>query len=132
MPLVTLDNGCLAFGHVALLDKAELQIDAGERIALIGRNGSGKSSLLRALANEATLDDGNLWRASGLKIAYVPQEPLFDGSARLFDVVASGMGAAANSLVAYHEAAHRVAHDPSETALAALQELQHQLEASDG
>ena len=77
MPLLTLDKGCLAFGHVALLDHAEFQVDDGERIALIGRNGSGKSSLLRALAGQAALDDGTLWRRDGLRVAYVAQEPDF-------------------------------------------------------
>jgi ABC transport system ATP-binding/permease protein len=132
VPLVTLENGCLAFGHVALLDNAELQVDAGERIALIGRNGSGKSSLLRALAGQAALDDGTLWQSPGLRVAYVPQEPLFEPQARLFDVVASGMGAVATLLSAYHEAAHRVAHDASDAAMVALQELQGRLEAEDG
>ena len=73
MPLLTLDGGCLAFGHVALLDQVALQIDAGERIALIGRNGSGKSSLLKALAGTVTLDDGRLWRPPGLRVAYGQQ-----------------------------------------------------------
>jgi len=132
MPLITLDKGCLAFGHVALLDAAELQVDPGERIALIGRNGSGKSSLLRALAGEATLDDGTLWRAPNMRVAYVSQEPLFEEDARLFDVVASGMGEAASLLSAYHAATHRVAHDASHEALSELQALQVQLEANDG
>lgn len=132
MPLITLENGCLAFGHVALLDHAEMQVDAGERIALIGRNGSGKSSLLRAMAGGATLDDGLLWRAPDMRVAYVPQEPQFAPEARLFDVVASGMGEAAGLLMAYHEAAQQVAHDHSEAALANLQRLQQKLEANDG
>ena len=58
MPLITLEKGSLAFGHHALLDQVNLQLDAGERIGLIGRNGGGKSSLLRALAGKIKLDDG--------------------------------------------------------------------------
>ena len=77
MPLLTLDDACLAFGHVALLDHAALQIDAGEHIALIGRNGTGKSSLLRALADLAKLDDGTLWRQPGAQLTYVAEEPSF-------------------------------------------------------
>lgn len=77
MPLLTLDGGCLAFGHVALLDHVALQVEAGERIALIGRNGTGKSSLLRALAGQIVLDDGVL-RLQWGTVAYVPQEPDFD------------------------------------------------------
>jgi ATP-binding cassette subfamily F protein uup len=80
VPVLTLDNACLAFGHVALLDHAALQVDAGERIGLIGRNGSGKSSLLKALAGLGSLDDGTLWRQPELSIAYVAQEPEFAGA----------------------------------------------------
>lgn len=69
MPLLTLDNACLAFGHHALLDHAAFQLDPGERIGLIGRNGAGKSSLLRVLAGEIKLDDGQLWVAPGMNVA---------------------------------------------------------------
>ena len=69
MPYLTLDNGCLAFGHVPLLDHADFQLDPGERVALIGRNGSGKSSLLAALAGRAHLDDGEVWTQPGLRSA---------------------------------------------------------------
>ena len=71
MPLLTLEKICLAFGHHALLDHVDLQLDAGERIGLIGRNGGGKSSLLRIVAGETKPDDGKIWRAPGLKLAYV-------------------------------------------------------------
>jgi ATP-binding cassette subfamily F protein uup len=132
MPLLTLDNGDLAFGHVALLDKAALQIDSGERVALIGRNGSGKSSLVRILAGEGALDDGLVWREPGLRVAFVPQEPQFAAGTPVFDAVASGLGETSRLLVEYHAAAMRVAHDPATDAFAELQELQHRLDASDG
>jgi ATP-binding cassette subfamily F protein uup len=132
MPLLTLDKGCLAFGHVALLDHADFQVDAGERVALIGRNGSGKSSLLRALAGSASLDDGTLWRRDDLRVAYVPQEPDFAPEQTVYQAVAAGVGAVSRLLVAYHDAAQRLAHDPGEAALARLHELQVQLEAGDG
>ena len=69
MPLLTLEKVCLAFGHHTLLNQINLQLDSGERIGLIGRNGGGKSSLLRILANESKPDDGKIWRATGLKLA---------------------------------------------------------------
>jgi ABC-type multidrug transport system ATPase subunit len=76
MPLLTLADAELAYGDVPLLDRASFAMDAGERIGLIGRNGSGKSSLLGILAGHGALDDGKLQKNDGLRIAYVPQEPV--------------------------------------------------------
>ncbi|MBP9714564.1 MAG: ATP-binding cassette domain-containing protein [Sterolibacterium sp.] len=132
MPLLTLDGGCLAFGHVALLDHVALQVEAGERIALIGRNGTGKSSLLRALAGQIVLDDGVLRLQSGARVAYVPQEPDFDAERSIYETIAAGLGQVSRLLLAYHEAVHAVALDPSQQALDTLQELQGQLEHADG
>ncbi|NMF90763.1 ATP-binding cassette domain-containing protein [Aromatoleum petrolei] len=131
MPLLSVDNACLAYGHVDLLDHAEFQLDAGERVALIGRNGSGKSSLLKALAGQATLDDGTVWRQSGLKIAYVPQEADFPLDRDVFATIADGLGEAARLLVDYHDAMHAVAESASAEALARLDALQHAVDAAD-
>ncbi|MBD5802908.1 ABC transporter ATP-binding protein uup [Azoarcus sp. Aa7] len=131
MPLLSVDNACLAYGHVDLLDRAEFQLDAGERVALIGRNGSGKSSLLKALAGQATLDDGTVWRQSGLKVAYVPQEAEFDLDRDVFATIADGLGEAARLLVDYHDAMHAVAESASAEALARLDALQHEVDAAD-
>ncbi|NMF96803.1 ATP-binding cassette domain-containing protein [Aromatoleum toluolicum] len=131
MPLLSVDNACLAFGHVDLLDRAEFQLDAGERVALIGRNGSGKSSLLKALAGQATLDDGTVWRQSGLKVAYVPQEADFPLDRDVFATIADGLGEAARLLVEYHDAMHAVAESASAEALARLDALQHEVDAAD-
>ncbi|MEO8145369.1 MAG: ATP-binding cassette domain-containing protein [Betaproteobacteria bacterium] len=75
MPLLTLADAELAYGDVPLLDRASFAMEAGERIGLIGRNGTGKSSLLGIIAGKVALDDGELRRNSGLRIAFVPQEP---------------------------------------------------------
>ena len=69
MPLVTVDHASLAFGDAALLDHADFSLDAAERVALIGRNGSGKTSLMKAIAGQQALDDGTVWRLPGLRIA---------------------------------------------------------------
>ncbi len=131
MPLITLENACLAFGHVDLLDRAAFQLDAGERVALIGRNGSGKSSLLRTLAGQANLDDGTVWRQPGLKVAYVPQEPDFALDGDVFATVADGVGGAARLLKEYHAAMVAVSENPSQPALARLEALQHEVEVAD-
>ena len=131
MPLLKLDNGCLAYGHVSLLDAASLQLDAGERVALIGRNGTGKSSLLAALAGKAHLDDGTVWTQPGLKLGYVPQEPPFDPDLTVFEAVVAGMGDTARLLADYHEVSHRMAEADADHAalLARMEALQHELEA---
>ena len=75
MPLLTLIEGSLAYGELPLLDRASFSLEGGERIGLIGRNGTGKSSLLGVIAGAAALDDGELRRRDGLSIALVEQEP---------------------------------------------------------
>jgi len=131
MPLLKLENASLAFGHVALLDHAEFQLDPGERVALIGRNGTGKSSLLRLLGGLAQPDDGRVWREPGLKLSFVPQEPAFEAGDDCFAAVAGGLGEASRLLNAYHALLGEVATQGDERSLARLQDLQHELEQAD-
>jgi len=128
--IASLDNACLAFGHVALLDHTELQLQSGERVALIGRNGSGKSSLLRALCGAASLDDGTVWRAVGLKVAHVEQEPAFDERLSVFEAVAAQAGGAAQLLREYHALTQTGASDAAQ--LDRLHELQNALDHQNG
>jgi len=134
MPYITLDKASLAFGHVALLDHVDFQLDEGERVGLIGRNGGGKSSMLRVLANQATLDDGEVWRAPGARICYVSQEPQLDPGASVFDEVARGLGELQRIISEYHHLSHRLAEPDAdhEKLLEQMQPLQTQLEAQDG
>ncbi|UJP06076.1 MAG: ATP-binding cassette domain-containing protein [Nitrosomonas sp.] len=134
MPLITLDNAYLAFGHHALLDHTALQLDAGERVGLIGRNGGGKSSLLRALAGEIKLEDGRLWRAPNLKIAHVPQEPHLIPHHTVYQEVSTGLGDISQVLQDYHTTSLILsdATENTEALLHRLQDLQHALELEDG
>lgn len=91
MALITLADAQLAFGHVALLDHADFSLEAGERVGLIGRNGAGKSSLLRILAGMERPDDGEVQRQQGLHVAFVAQEPQLPEDATVFDAVRSGL-----------------------------------------
>ena len=134
MPYLKLADACLAYGHVPLLDHADFQLDPGERVALIGRNGTGKSSLLAALAagsGKGRLDDGEVWVQPGIRVGYVPQEPPFDSAATVFEAVISGMGDASALLAAYHEVAHELAEGTGghDALLARMESLQHELEA---
>jgi ABC transport system ATP-binding/permease protein len=130
MPLIILDKLELAFGHWPLLDQASLVVDKGQRIGLIGRNGTGKSSLFKVVAGETRPDAGEVWRQPGLKLGYVPQEPSFEPGHSVFEAVAEGVGAAQSLLTAYHDAAHRVAEGDA-AALADLDHLSHELEVAD-
>ena len=91
MALITLLNAQLAYGHVALLDHTDFTVEIGERIGLIGRNGAGKSSLLKILAGLDKADDGILQLQQGLRIAYVAQEPVLDSQATVFQATVAGV-----------------------------------------
>lgn len=91
MAIITLNNAQLAFGHVALLDRAGFSIESGERVGLIGRNGAGKSSLLKILGGLAKPDDGSLQIQQGTRIAFVAQEPVLDSNATVFAAAAKGL-----------------------------------------
>jgi ATP-binding cassette subfamily F protein uup len=130
MPLVILDKLELAYGHWPLLDGASLVIDAGERIGLIGRNGTGKSSLMKIVSGEINPDSGEVWRKPGLRMAYVPQEPAFSPGHTVFEAVAEGVGEAQALLAAYHAVVHRMA-EGDESAHDELAQLTHELEARD-
>lgn len=134
MPFISLDKACLAFGHVALLDHADFQLDEGERVGLIGRNGGGKSSMMRVLAAQGTLDDGLVWRQPTARICYVSQEPVLDADDTVFDAVAKGLGKLQKLLHDYHHVSHQLAEPDADfdNLLEEMQHLQTQLESQDG
>ena len=134
MPYLKLSDACLAYGHVPLLDHTDFQLDPGERVALIGRNGTGKSSLLAAMAagsGKGRLDDGEVWVQPGIRVGYVPQEPPFDPAMNVFQAVVSGMGETSALLAEYHAVSHQLAEGQGDhdALLARMDTLQHELEA---
>jgi len=132
VPLLTLQDVGLAYGHLPLFEEADLQIDAGERIALIGRNGTGKSSLLRVLSGEVPPDGGEIWREPALRISRLDQDVPAAGTHSVFEEVASGLGDLGAIVAEYHRAAVRLADSHDAADLARLGELQHALEERDG
>jgi len=133
MPLIQLSGVSLAHGDVPLLDGVDLVIETGRRVGLIGRNGTGKSSLLSLIAGEAKADDGKRWCAPALKLASVSQEPALDEGKTVFETVAEGLGAATRLLVDYHAVAHALAEAPEDLRLFdELHRLQEALEAGEG
>ncbi len=90
MPLAVLDRVTLAFGHIPLLDQVSFQIDARERVAVIGRNGTGKSSLLKILSGDLAPDSGSVWRQPAVRIARLEQDVPLSADRSVFDVVAEG------------------------------------------
>jgi ABC transport system ATP-binding/permease protein len=132
MAVISLSSAQLAFGHVALLDHADFSLETGERVGLIGRNGTGKSSLLKIIAGRFKLDDGLLVMQQGLKIAYVEQEPVFDPAMSVFDAVAGGMGAQQAMLAEYEALTGQFGQGNDEALMDRMHELQHQLDATDG
>jgi ABC transport system ATP-binding/permease protein len=132
MPLLTLTDVALAFGHVPLVSGAELRIEPQERIAVIGRNGAGKSSLLRVIAGEVPPDAGIIWREPGLRVARLAQDVPADGDRTVFDEIATGLGSLGALVSRYHDAAVRVATSGTSADMDRLGALQHELEERDG
>lgn len=120
MALITLLDASLAYGHVALLDHADFALEPSERIGLIGRNGTGKSSFLKILAGMAHADDGNLHVQQGLRIAYVAQEPLLETDDTIFESVQRGLAPVMKLI------------DDYSNCIGDLDTLQSQIESLDG
>jgi ATP-binding cassette subfamily F protein uup len=132
MPVLTLDSVSHAFGHLPLLDDVQLVVEAGERVALIGRNGTGKSTLLQMLSGELEPDAGTIWREPRLRTARLVQDAALSTSASVFEVVADGLGDLRAVVTAYHRAAVDVAEHGTAEALDLLGRRQHELEERDG
>jgi len=128
MPMMTLNHLDKAFGSQVLLDDISLSIGRGVRTGLIGRNGEGKSTLLKIMAGLVEPDSGDVTLRSGTRVAYLPQAPHFDAGFSVFHVVAEGLGSVAATLELYHKTLKKLEHDSSEKLLKEVERLQAELE----
>ncbi|HAV13007.1 MAG TPA: ABC transporter ATP-binding protein, partial [Opitutae bacterium] len=133
MALLSYRNLTVSFGGPLLLDNAGITIEKRERICLIGRNGEGKSTLLRIISGQIKPDKGEVEAIPNIRIGKLDQEVPADKEGTVFEVVAEGLGKAAEVVAEYHHMLHELGEHPDDEAIAdKVDELQHQLDQTDG
>jgi len=130
--LITLDHVSLAYGLEVLLDNVKLQIEENERVCLIGRNGAGKSSLLKLIDGTQFPDSGSIWRKPNLRIARLSQELPLDVTNTVFEYVAKGLAETGTLLAKYHAVIHRLSGEHTQDDLHQLERLQHEIDSKNG
>src|ERR1043165_4981433 len=130
MALLSMQDVSIAFGGPPLLDRTNFSIEPAERVCLLGRNGAGKSTVLKLLAATAAPDSGAFVRQTGVTVPRLEQDVPPDVEGTTFDVVAEGLGEAGRLLARYHDASHRVATTHSDLALRDLDRLHHALDTA--
>jgi ATP-binding cassette subfamily F protein uup len=131
MALLRFDSVSKAYGHLPLLAHVDFQIEAGERVCLVGRNGTGKTTLLRLITEAALPDEGEIWRRDTLRVAHLEQEVPPDTEQTIFESVAAGLGELGSLLAEYHQAT-RQASAAERAGLAQLAQLHGRIDALDG
>ena len=131
MMLAQLENIGLAFGPHTLLANAGLQINSGERICLVGRNGTGKSTLFKIIAGTVLPDEGKVWHMNGLKVSFLEQDVADGAEISVYEMVASGLGESGQLLSRYHNTLLDTSLDHDSQARQ-LADLQHDIETNDG
>src|SRR3989338_1641257 len=106
MALISIQEATLKFSGPLIFDRLSLQLEPGERVALLGRNGAGKSTLMKVMVGQLALDEGKIICQKGIQVTHLPQEVPLDTQGSVFDIVLSGLGERANLLSQYHQAAH--------------------------
>lgn len=130
MSLIKIEKAGLSYGLQVLLDGVDLTIERGQRLCLIGRNGTGKSSLLKVIDGEVDLDKGDVIRQTGIRVARLEQDLPEADDRLVFDAVAAGAKGVGELLAEYRFLSH--AADINDAQLARMTELQHQIEVNDG
>jgi ATP-binding cassette subfamily F protein uup len=129
MSLISLNNIHLGYGH-PLLDGISFSLDKGERVALVGRNGTGKSTLLKLIDRQIPADDGDIAFADGVRVARLDQEVPLETAGSVFDVVATGLGEIGDAVRRYHHLTHDMTGESSAAVLQELEDCQHIIEAA--
>jgi len=132
MALISLQEITIAFGGPLLFDKMSFQLEAGERVALLGRNGVGKTTLMKVMAGQIGIDGGEIIYQKGITVTHLPQEVPAGITGNVFDIVLSGLGKRAKLLSDYHHIAHRMETDHSPELMRQLDKLQTELDHTDG
>ncbi|MFN5745623.1 MAG: ATP-binding cassette domain-containing protein, partial [Methylococcaceae bacterium] len=129
MSLISLTNIHLGYGH-PLLDGVSFSLEKGERVALVGRNGTGKSTLLKLIDGRISADDGDIAYADGIRVARLDQEVPLETSGTVFDVVATGLGEIGDAIRRFHHLTHEMGGELDARALQELEDCQHVIEAA--
>ncbi|WP_422137984.1 ATP-binding cassette domain-containing protein [Endozoicomonas sp. ALC020] len=129
MPLLRFDNINLAYGDHPLMDGAEFQIRKGERVCLLGRNGAGKSTMMKLVSGKIDADDGSIWRKPGMRIGVLNQDLPEQDEKKVYDVVASGLEQVGDWISQFHELSQNIQSDED---IKALEKVQQKLETADG
>jgi len=132
MALVSIRDVDVGFGGPLLLEEVSFQIERGERICLLGRNGVGKTTLMRLLHGELAPDHGEVTRQQGVRVARLAQEVPKDLGGTIFEQVTGGLGRQGELLAEYHRVSHRLAREGGDALTAELDRLGHRLDASRG
>lgn len=131
MAIITLRDITLSFGGPPVLDRAQLSLENRERVCLLGRNGEGKSTLMRIIAGQQEIDGGEIERVPNLRVAFLDQRVPEGVSGSVFDIVAQGLGAHASLLSAYHSATSMLGESPDDDSLLAeVDRLQNEIETA--
>ena len=130
MALLGMQDVTIAFGGPPVLDRAAFSIERGERVCLLGRNGTGKSTVMKLLDGTIAPDSGEVVRQTGVTVARLEQEIPTDLGGTIFDVVAAGLGDTGSLLARYHAASHRVASGGGQSAMRDMDRLHHALDAA--
>ncbi len=132
MALISLQEITLAFGGPLVFDHLSLQLENGERVALLGRNGVGKTTLMKVMAGQVEIDGGEIVYQKGVKVTHLPQEVPNDITGTVFDIVFAGLGERAKLLSDYHHVTHRLHTEHTPELMRELDRLQSELNHSDG